>query len=247
MALGNKEIMDLGLVPSSVSAQLYCVKADIDYRVGVGQINGLASLDATGKVPASQLPAASSTAWGAITGTLSAQVDLQGALNLKANLNSPIFTGVPAVPTAAVNVNSTQVASTAYVIAQIANDAPTKTGVGASGTWAINITGGAASATTAGSAGSANVANQLATPRNIALSGDVTGSVNFDGSSNVSLVATVADNSHTHVATNISDSTTIGRGVLTAPTRDVGRTSIGLFVQASDPGGAAVDGDLWFW
>lgn len=43
----------------------------------------------------------------------------QTALNLKANLNSPTFTGIPAVPTAAVGTNTTQVASTAYVIAEI--------------------------------------------------------------------------------------------------------------------------------
>jgi hypothetical protein len=36
---------------------------------------------------------ATSVAWGAITGTLSAQTDLQGALDLKANLASPSLTG----------------------------------------------------------------------------------------------------------------------------------------------------------
>ena len=43
----------------------------------------------------------------------------QTALNLKANITSPTFTGVPAVPTAAVGTNTTQAASTAYVIAEI--------------------------------------------------------------------------------------------------------------------------------
>ena len=41
-------------------------------------------------------PAAGSSAWGGITGTLSAQTDLQNALNLKANLASPTFTGTVA-------------------------------------------------------------------------------------------------------------------------------------------------------
>jgi hypothetical protein len=58
------------------------------------------------------------------------------------------LTGVPTAPTAAVNTNTTQVATTAFVTAQIADDAPTKTGTGASGTWGINITGNAATATT---------------------------------------------------------------------------------------------------
>lgn len=37
-------------------------------------------------------------AWGSITGTLSSQTDLQTALNLKANLNSPTFTGTVTLP-----------------------------------------------------------------------------------------------------------------------------------------------------
>ncbi len=49
-----------------------------------------------------------------------------------------------------------------------------------------NITGNAATAT------------KLQTARSIALAGDVTGSATFDGSSNVSITATVADDSHTH-------------------------------------------------
>jgi len=41
----------------------------------------------------------------------------QTALNLKANLAGPTFTGVPAAPTAAVATNTTQLATTAFVIA----------------------------------------------------------------------------------------------------------------------------------
>ena len=52
--------------------------------------------------------------------------------------------------------------------------------------WPINITKNAATAT------------KLANARNIALSGDVTGSVSFDGSGNVTIDATVTDNSHAH-------------------------------------------------
>jgi hypothetical protein len=64
-----------------------------------------------------------------------------------ATLASPTFTGTPAAPTAAVGTSTTQLATTAYVNAEIANDAPTKTGGGASGTWGISITGSASSAT----------------------------------------------------------------------------------------------------
>lgn len=94
---------------------------------------------------------------------------------LKAPKSSPTFTGTPLAPTAATSTNSTQVATTAYVVSRIANDAPTKTGTGASGNWAINVTGSAAKLTTA---------------RTITLSGDTTGSASFDGSANVTITTT---------------------------------------------------------
>lgn len=56
----------------------------------------------------------SSVAWGSITGTLSSQTDLQTALNLKAPLASPTFTGVPLAPTATALTSNTQIATTAY-------------------------------------------------------------------------------------------------------------------------------------
>lgn len=43
----------------------------------------------------------------------------QAALDLKANLASPAFTGVPTTPTAAAGTNTTQVASTAFVRAEL--------------------------------------------------------------------------------------------------------------------------------
>jgi hypothetical protein len=68
---------------------------------------------------------ATSVAWGAITGTLSAQTDLQAALDLKANLASPTFTGTPSLPTGTTAVtqtagnNTTQIATTAFVTAAV--------------------------------------------------------------------------------------------------------------------------------
>lgn len=100
----------------------------------------------------------------------------QNELNLKANLASPALTGTPTAPTADVGTNTTQIATTAFVQAEIANDAPTKTGVGASGSWGISVTGNAATAT------------KLATARTISVSGAAVGFVNFDGSSNVEVV-----------------------------------------------------------
>lgn len=52
----------------------------------------------------------------------------QSALNLKANLASPAFTGTPTAPTAAVGTNTTQLATTAFVqaaVSRLINSAPT--------------------------------------------------------------------------------------------------------------------------
>lgn len=46
-------------------------------------------------------------------------------------------------------------------------------------------------------------ASKLLTARTIALSGDVSGSVLFDGSANVTITATVADDSHNHIIANV--------------------------------------------
>lgn len=54
---------------------------------------------------------------------------------------------------------------------------------------------------TADSAKNVLSATKLATARTISLTGDVTGSVSFNGSANVSITATVADDSHTHNGT----------------------------------------------
>ena len=69
----------------------------------------------------------------------------QTALDLKANLASPTFTGTPAAPTAAVNTNTTQVATTAFVNAEILADAAPIAHVGSGGTsHAVVVAGGTA-------------------------------------------------------------------------------------------------------
>lgn len=55
------------------------------------------------------------------------QSELTSALNLKSNLASPTFTGTPAAPTASPGTNTTQIATTAFVIAvrdTLLNSAP---------------------------------------------------------------------------------------------------------------------------
>ena len=71
------------------------------------------------------------------------------AVGTKADLLNPVFTGIPTAATAAVNTSNSQLATTAFVVAQVAGYAPTKTGANATGTWNISITGNAATATNA--------------------------------------------------------------------------------------------------
>lgn len=51
--------------------------------------------------------------------------------------------------------------------------------------------------------GNASTATKLANARTISLSGDVSGSASFDGSANATITATVADDSHNHVISNV--------------------------------------------
>ena len=65
-------------------------------------------------------PDLNSGVWGSITGTLSAQTDLQTSLGLKADLASPALTGVPTAPTASTLTSTTQLATTAFVQQELA-------------------------------------------------------------------------------------------------------------------------------
>ena len=87
----------------------------------------------------------------------------------------------------------------------------------------------------------AGEADKLKTARTISLTGDVTGSTTFDGSGNVSITATVADNSHNH--SNYVDITTNGQKITGAKSfsgtaelfEEPGATTIGshVLVKAS--------------
>ena len=51
--------------------------------------------------------------------------------------------------------------------------------------------------------GTAAAASKLATARTISLTGDATGSVEFDGSDDVAITVSVADDSHNHTIANV--------------------------------------------
>ena len=117
------------------------------------------------------------------------------------------------------------------------------TGTGATGSWGISVTGSSASTT-----GNAATATRLATARTITLAGDVSGSVSFDGSDNVSMTVAVDDDSHNHIIANVDGLQTALdakaplaspalTGTPTAPTAAVGTNTTQLattaFVQAA--------------
>jgi hypothetical protein len=120
------------------------------------------------------------------------------------SLTSPTLTGTPVAPTASVDTNTTQVATTAFVVAQIADDAPTKTGTGASGSWGIDVTGSAANLSTA--SGSAPSYSARAW-----VNFNGTGTVAIRASGNVSSVTDNGTGDYTvNFATAMSDSNYVG-------------------------------------
>ena len=78
---------------------------------------------------------------------------------------------------------------------------------------------------TAALAGNAATATKLTTARTISLTGEVTGSVSFDGSANASITATVVDGSHNHIIANVDGLQTALDGLQTALNGKVAKDS----------------------
>ena len=84
--------------------------------------------------------------------------------------------------------------------------------------------------------GTAAAATKLATARTISLTGDVTGSTSFNGTANVSIASTVANDSHSHSDSTI---TSVSAGKISG-TLPVGHGGTGATTLAS---GAALIGN----
>lgn len=132
-----------------------------------------------------------------------------------------------------------------------------------------NVTGNIAGNVTGNVTGNADTATSLESSRNIQLTGDVTGSASFNGTANALITATVEDDSHNHVISNVDGLQTgldrrlelISETVLTSNASDViftlptgyrdfqlvlsnvkstGNTAV-LYIEASTDGGSTFD------
>ena len=100
---------------------------DNDTTIATTAFVANAVVAAGGLLPSNSLPLMNGTA-AAGTGSAASRDDhVHPSDTTRAALASPTFTGTPAAPTAAVNTSTTQIATTAFVNAEIANDALLKT------------------------------------------------------------------------------------------------------------------------
>jgi len=151
---------------------------------------------------------------------------VSGLVSNYALLNSPTLTGTPLSPTAAVDTNTTQIASTAFVLGQASSSTPLIDGTATIGTSTryaradhIHPTD-----TTRAALTGATFTGSISSP-----SGNFTQSLQVN-STGVSLVG------HTHTSSQISDSTTAGRALLTGADAAAQRTSLGLGTLATQNG-----------
>jgi hypothetical protein len=114
--------------------------ADTDIpTIQPSQVAGTAVVTNDARLSDARTPTAHAATHGAaggdpITVAQSQVTNLTTDLSGKAALSSPTFTGTPAAPTAAVDTNTTQIATTAFVVAQAGTATPIIEGTGAAGT-----------------------------------------------------------------------------------------------------------------
>lgn len=171
----------------NVITSTYATKASLASVATSGEYSDLSGVPTALKNPtALTLQNSAGTSIGTYDGSTATTVKLTASTVGLGNVTneskatmftSAALTGTPTAPTATAGTNTTQVATTAFVTTAVAN----KTSV----------------------SGNAGTATKLATAKTIALSGDVSGSADFDGSESITITATVADDSHNHVIGNV--------------------------------------------
>lgn len=135
------------------------------------------------------LPIATASVLGGVKSGTDITVDASGNVSVADNSHNHT----------SANISDATNANTANMI--VKRDA---SGNFSAGTITASLSGNATTATTATTTtGNAGTASKLATARTISLAGDLGGSVSFDGSANVTLTATISDDSHNHIISNI--------------------------------------------
>lgn len=171
----------------NVITSTYATKASLASVATSGKYSDLSGVPTALKNPTSlTLQNSAGTSIGSYDGSTATTIKLTSSTVGLGNvtneskatmLASAALTGTPTAPTATAGTSTTQVATTAFVTTAVAN----KTSV----------------------SGNAGTATKLASAKTIALSGDVSGSADFDGSEDITITATVADDSHNHVISNV--------------------------------------------
>ena len=189
----------------------------------VGAANGIATLDATGKVPTTQLPS---------------YVDdvIEGA-----NLAAFPGTGETGKIYVALDTNKAYRWSGSVYVEISA--APGSTDSVVEGSVNLYFTAARAQAAVTTITGNAGTTTKLATARTISLSGDTSGSTSFDGSANVSIVTTLANSGVT--AGTYNSVTVNAKGIVTAAS-NVTAMSAANFVTRETPTGAVNGSNVTF-
>lgn len=252
----DKTIDEQPLLIAPTGADVAASKTNTDYRIRVGEANGIAVLDSSAKLPNINLPTH--------THPISDVVNLQTTLDAKQPLDADL-TAIAALAGASgllrkTALNTWTLDTATYLTG---NQTITLSGdVSGSGTTTIvvtvaddshshtisTVTGLQAALDGKQPVGSYAAASHTHTTSQIT---DLSSYIGFDARYYTetevnTLLSGKANTSHTHVATDISDSSVTGRAVLTAVDQDAARDAIGVYVQATDPG-AVPDGSLWIW
>jgi hypothetical protein len=139
-SIGDVSATELGFIDGVTSA----IQTQLNGKapstgISPSAISGTAVVDNDARLSDARTPTAhasthASSGSDAVTLAQSQVTNLTTDLAAKAALASPTLTGTPAAPTAAVDTNTTQIATTAFVVAQAGTATPIIEGTGAAGT-----------------------------------------------------------------------------------------------------------------